>query len=127
MQRSFAGVLVCAQENVPFPFVCLLVSGGHNLLVVVEGMGRYVQLGTTLDDAIGETGPHRLSTLRPRLCACEALARTVPRWRRKQSAAGRGTAASCTPPHRMRPHPPTHAHSLELTHTSTLPPFPPGR
>lgn len=37
-----------------FPYLCLLVSGGHNLLVVVEGLGRYVQLGTTLDDALGE-------------------------------------------------------------------------
>jgi N6-L-threonylcarbamoyladenine synthase len=41
-------------EDVPFPFLCLLVSGGHNLLLVVEGIGRFVQLGTTLDDALGE-------------------------------------------------------------------------
>lgn len=41
-------------EDVPFPFLCLLVSGGHNLLLVVEGVGRFVQLGTTLDDALGE-------------------------------------------------------------------------
>eukprot|EP00889_Picochlorum_renovo_P008283 jgi/Picre1/35313/NNA_002775.t1 len=42
------------EENVQFPFLCLLVSGGHNLLLVVEELGRYVQLGTTLDDALGE-------------------------------------------------------------------------
>jgi N6-L-threonylcarbamoyladenine synthase len=36
-----------------FPFVCLLVSGGHNLLVLVEGVGIYTQLGTTVDDALG--------------------------------------------------------------------------
>ena len=41
-------------DDVPFPFLCLLVSGGHNLLLVVEGIGRFVQLGTTLDDALGE-------------------------------------------------------------------------
>lgn len=41
---------------VHFPFLVLLVSGGHNLLMVVEGVGRYVQLGTTLDDAIGGAG-----------------------------------------------------------------------
>jgi N6-L-threonylcarbamoyladenine synthase len=41
-------------EDVPFPFLCLLVSGGHNLLLVVEGIGRFIQLGTTLDDALGE-------------------------------------------------------------------------
>ena len=43
-----------ATERVTFPFLCLLVSGGHNLLLIVEGVGRYVQLGTTLDDAVGE-------------------------------------------------------------------------
>jgi hypothetical protein len=43
-------------EALPFPFLCLLVSGGHNLLVLVKGVGDYMQLGTTVDDAIGE--PH---------------------------------------------------------------------
>jgi N6-L-threonylcarbamoyladenine synthase len=36
-----------------FPFLCLLVSGGHNLLVLVRGVGDYLQLGSTLDDALG--------------------------------------------------------------------------
>jgi N6-L-threonylcarbamoyladenine synthase len=40
-------------DALPFPFLCLLVSGGHNLLVLVKGVGSYVQLGTTLDDALG--------------------------------------------------------------------------
>jgi len=38
----------------PFPFVTLLVSGGHTLLVRVDGIGCYVQLGQTIDDAAGE-------------------------------------------------------------------------
>ena len=38
---------------VAFPFLCLLVSGGHNMLVVVEGVGSYTLLGSTLDDAVG--------------------------------------------------------------------------
>jgi N6-L-threonylcarbamoyladenine synthase len=37
-----------------FPFIALLVSGGHTLLVQVEGIGRYRILGQTLDDAAGE-------------------------------------------------------------------------
>lgn len=37
-----------------FPFVALLVSGGHTLLVAVEGVGRYQVLGESLDDAVGE-------------------------------------------------------------------------
>jgi N6-L-threonylcarbamoyladenine synthase len=37
-----------------FPFVCLLVSGGHSMLVDVKAMGDYTILGDTLDDAAGE-------------------------------------------------------------------------
>lgn len=37
-----------------FPFVALLVSGGHTQLVCVEGIGRYRLLGESLDDAAGE-------------------------------------------------------------------------
>lgn len=37
-----------------FPFVALLVSGGHTMIVAVEGIGRYQVLGETLDDAAGE-------------------------------------------------------------------------
>ena len=37
-----------------FPFVALLVSGGHTLLVEVNGVGRYTTLGESLDDAAGE-------------------------------------------------------------------------
>ncbi len=37
-----------------FPYLLLLVSGGHCQLVAVEGVGRYRRYGTTLDDAVGE-------------------------------------------------------------------------
>src|SRR5437763_10955178 len=37
-----------------FPFVALLVSGGHTQLMQVEGVGRYTLLGETQDDAAGE-------------------------------------------------------------------------
>uniref|UniRef100_A0A182IVK4 N(6)-L-threonylcarbamoyladenine synthase n=1 Tax=Anopheles atroparvus TaxID=41427 RepID=A0A182IVK4_ANOAO len=40
--------------TIPFPFLCLLVSGGHSLLVFVEGTARFRLLGETLDDAPGE-------------------------------------------------------------------------
>ena len=40
--------------NLPFPFVALLVSGGHTQLMAVEGVGRYRLLGETVDDAAGE-------------------------------------------------------------------------
>ncbi len=38
----------------PFPFVALLVSGGHTMLVDVAGVGEYELLGESLDDAAGE-------------------------------------------------------------------------
>ncbi len=41
-------------EPVDFPFLLLLVSGGHCQLLAVEGIGRYTRLGTTIDDAVGE-------------------------------------------------------------------------
>lgn len=37
-----------------FPFVALLVSGGHTQLMRVDGIGRYAMLGETIDDAAGE-------------------------------------------------------------------------
>ncbi len=40
--------------ELPFPYLLLLVSGGHCQLLAVEGVGRYKRLGTTLDDAVGE-------------------------------------------------------------------------
>lgn len=41
-------------NDVPFPFLLLLVSGGHCQILSVEGVGNYKRLGTTLDDALGE-------------------------------------------------------------------------
>src|ERR1700754_2808457 len=38
----------------PFPHVALLVSGGHTMLIEVQGIGRYGLLGETRDDAAGE-------------------------------------------------------------------------
>ena len=41
-------------EPPAFPFLALLVSGGHSMLISVTGLGEYELLGTTLDDAVGE-------------------------------------------------------------------------
>jgi N6-L-threonylcarbamoyladenine synthase len=41
-------------NNTPFPYCLFLASGGHTQIVAVLGVGHYVRLGTTLDDAIGE-------------------------------------------------------------------------
>ena len=41
-------------DGIGFPYLLLLVSGGHTQLLAVKGVGDYVRLGTTVDDAIGE-------------------------------------------------------------------------
>jgi N6-L-threonylcarbamoyladenine synthase len=43
-----------ASNRVEFPYLLLLVSGGHCQLLSVEGPGHYKRLGTTIDDALGE-------------------------------------------------------------------------
>jgi N6-L-threonylcarbamoyladenine synthase len=53
MEAHLLAVLL--EDDPPgFPFVALLVSGGHTLLIEVAGLGRYRTLGETLDDAAGE-------------------------------------------------------------------------
>lgn len=41
-------------DDVAFPYLLLLISGGHCQLLLVEAVGRYRRLGTTIDDAVGE-------------------------------------------------------------------------
>ncbi len=41
-------------DDIAFPYLLLLVSGGHCQLLIVEGAGSYRRLGTTMDDALGE-------------------------------------------------------------------------
>jgi N6-L-threonylcarbamoyladenine synthase len=45
---------LAADDAPEFPFVALLVSGGHTQLMRVDGVGRYALLGETVDDAAGE-------------------------------------------------------------------------
>lgn len=41
-------------DNVEFPYILLLVSGGHSQILIAESVGQYKEWGTTLDDAAGE-------------------------------------------------------------------------
>ncbi|MEP1230872.1 MAG: tRNA (adenosine(37)-N6)-threonylcarbamoyltransferase complex transferase subunit TsaD [Litorimonas sp.] len=41
-------------EDCPFPYLLLLISGGHSQLLSVTGLGQYTRLGSTVDDAAGE-------------------------------------------------------------------------
>jgi len=44
----------CIEHTIPFPFICLTVSGGHTSLYLVHSYLSYELLGTTVDDAAGE-------------------------------------------------------------------------
>ena len=42
-------------SKLDYPYLLLLISGGHSQFLSVEGIGKYKRLGTTIDDALGET------------------------------------------------------------------------
>ena len=42
------------REKIKFPYLLLLISGGHTQFLIVKGINNYEQLGTTIDDALGE-------------------------------------------------------------------------
>lgn len=62
LNKPFVGVhhleghLLAARlvEDIPFPFLAVLASGGHTQLVLCHDLGQYTVLGRTLDDAVGE-------------------------------------------------------------------------
>ena len=41
-------------SNLDYPYLLLLISGGHSQYLSVQGLGKYKRLGTTIDDALGE-------------------------------------------------------------------------
>ena len=41
-------------SKINYPYLLLLISGGHTQYLCVEGLGKYKRLGTTIDDAVGE-------------------------------------------------------------------------
>ena len=41
-------------SNLDYPYLLLLISGGHSQYLMVQGLGKYKRLGTTIDDALGE-------------------------------------------------------------------------
>lgn len=40
--------------DIKFPFLCLLISGGHTMMILARDVGSYQILGSTIDDAVGE-------------------------------------------------------------------------
>tara|TARA_B100000212_G_scaffold198054_2_gene149439 strand:+ start:3863 stop:4936 length:1074 start_codon:yes stop_codon:yes gene_type:complete len=42
------------EKKIKFPYLLLLISGGHSQYIIVKGVGKYKQIGTTIDDALGE-------------------------------------------------------------------------
>ncbi|MCB1538022.1 MAG: tRNA (adenosine(37)-N6)-threonylcarbamoyltransferase complex transferase subunit TsaD [Rhodospirillales bacterium] len=66
--------------GVEFPYLLLLVSGGHTQILLAEGVGKYTRLGATIDDAAGECFDKSAKLLglpQPGGPALEALANTA--------------------------------------------------
>jgi N6-L-threonylcarbamoyladenine synthase len=42
------------EKKIKFPYLLLLISGGHTQYLIVKDVNKYEQLGTTIDDALGE-------------------------------------------------------------------------
>ncbi len=42
------------ENKISFPYLLLLISGGHSQYLIVKGLNNYKQIGTTIDDAVGE-------------------------------------------------------------------------
>ncbi|WP_396124687.1 tRNA (adenosine(37)-N6)-threonylcarbamoyltransferase complex transferase subunit TsaD [Anaplasma capra] len=43
------------RDDIEFPFLVLIISGGHCQFLVAQGVGRYIRLGESIDDSLGET------------------------------------------------------------------------
>ena len=41
-------------RKINFPYLLLLISGGHSQFLIVNDVNKFIQLGTTIDDALGE-------------------------------------------------------------------------
>lgn len=52
--HALSARLEAGEDGAPYPFLLLLVSGGHCQLLAVDGLGDYTRLGATIDDAAGE-------------------------------------------------------------------------
>lgn len=82
-------------DDVPFPYLLLLVSGGHCQLLAVEEVGVYTRLGTTIDDAAGEAFDK----------VAKMLGLGYPGGPAVQAAAERGNAARFALPRPMKGRP----------------------
>ena len=85
-------------HRLAFPYLLLLVSGGHTQLLVVKDVGCYERLGTTLDDALGEAFDKAAKLLGPRLSR-RARGRAHGRARASRPSSCRGRCSAASEPH----------------------------
>ena len=55
------------EKRLEFPYLLLLISGGHSQFLIVKNIGDYEQLGTTIDDALGEAFDKTAKNVKPQL------------------------------------------------------------
>ena len=92
-------------RGVHFPYLTLLVSGGHTMLLTVHGVGDYTLLGSTLDDSVRESlGSAALDcqAMHARKCTAGEFAR--PSWCRRPQHVGDYTLLGSTLDDSVREH-----------------------
>ncbi len=85
-------------DRLGFPYLLLLVSGGHTQLLIVKDVGRYERLGTTLDDALGEAFDKAAKLLGLGYPGGPAVER-MRRARQARPSSCRGRCLDATEPH----------------------------
>ena len=82
-----------------FPYLLLLVSGGHCQLLLVEGVGRYRRLATTIDDAAGEAFDKTAKLLGLGFPGGPAVERAAARGRSQARCRCRARCSASAEPH----------------------------
>ena len=82
-------------DDVAYPYLLLLVSGGHCQLLAVAGLGDYRLLGTTIDDAVGEAFDKVAKMLDLGYPGGPAVERAATAWRQRRTRSSSRVAAAC--------------------------------
>ncbi len=86
--RNKSQILNSKFPNINFPALCLVVSGGHTLLVLMKNHGKFEIVGQTLDDAAGECFDKTAKILGLGYPGGPAIARQAEQWKSAQTSVG---------------------------------------
>eukprot|EP00438_Fugacium_kawagutii_P014906 Skav226526 [mRNA] locus=scaffold1773:233177:242669:- [translate_table: standard] len=79
-----------------FPFITLLVSGGHNMAVLTRGVGQHIILGSTIDDSIGEAFDKTVTLVEKELPSAKASSLSEDAKKHTERVPFKGAFESCS-------------------------------